>query len=237
MNENPFKFKLLNNNVLIRLVPMNDTIELEGGQKLYLDTSFEPQDHVSVCGTIVKLPEKLNYRKGTIGGMRWKTKIEAEVGDLAYFDYHSALMALGRHAGESIQYADENWWIYHGDTYILINYADIFAVSRVIHDLQHVYPINGYAIIQPDKEEINSNLEIPYHLRVKASQTRGKILYLGTPNEEYQDKRKHDAIDVKEGDTVVFKPAYVRRIEYDLHATLPKGVIVIQRNQILAKYV
>ena len=61
----------------------NDEVELPTGEKLYLDVTWNPEHHVTICGEVVALPRG-EWCKNTRGD--W-IKQELQVGDLAYFNY------------------------------------------------------------------------------------------------------------------------------------------------------
>ena len=53
-NANPYDCKIPYNNVLIELpTAVNDHIEIKGGSKLYVDTTFNPANHATVRGKVV----------------------------------------------------------------------------------------------------------------------------------------------------------------------------------------
>ena len=59
----------------------NDEVEFSSGEKLYLDVSWNPEHHVTICGEVVALPRG-EWCKNTRG--EW-IKQELQIGDLAYF--------------------------------------------------------------------------------------------------------------------------------------------------------
>ena len=60
----------------------NDEVEFSTG-KLYLDVTWNPEQHVTICGEVVALPRG-KWCKNTRGDF---LKQELEVGDIAYFNY------------------------------------------------------------------------------------------------------------------------------------------------------
>lgn len=226
--------KPLYNKVLIALVPMNDEVTLAGGMKIFLDTTFEPSDHVSVCGTVIQTPQKLLFSRRNPESMFWKTEIEILPGDTAYFDYHAVLMALGRKADKSILYPSELYFVEEDQLYVFLSYQDIFCVARQVDGETQIIPVNGYVIIQPTIEMIKEpdGIIVPYHLRRSQQQNKGVVLYIGKPNSEFLSPNIFDVDGYEVGDTVMYKQIKIRKLEYDLHATLPKGIIVVQRSDI-----
>jgi len=61
----------------------NDEVEFSSGEKLYIDVTWNPEHHVTICGEVVALPRG-EWCKNTRGD--W-IKQELQVGDLAYFNY------------------------------------------------------------------------------------------------------------------------------------------------------
>lgn len=60
----------------------NDTVEFTTG-KLYLDVSWNPEQHVTICGSVVALPRG-EWCSNTRGDF---LKQELELGDIVYFNY------------------------------------------------------------------------------------------------------------------------------------------------------
>ena len=227
------------NRVLINLVPMNDKVKLTDGTILELDTTFEPSDHVSVCGSVIAVPEKLLFNKKDPDTMFWKTEMELRVGDTVYFDYHVAMMALGRAADHSVQYASETYFVQDGQTYIFIPYQDIFCVVRETDGKKEVIPVNGYVLVKPvlkEYEELDGieKVFVPYHLRLAQVQNTGVVLFKGKGNTDFLSDKVCDVDGFEVGDTIVYKQNKIRKLEYDLHATLPKGIVTVQRSDIYA---
>ena len=61
----------------------NDEVTFNNGSKLYLDVSFNPEHHVTICGEVVALPRG-EWCKNTEGN---HIAQELEVGDKVYFNY------------------------------------------------------------------------------------------------------------------------------------------------------
>lgn len=61
----------------------NDEVEFSNGDKLFMDVSWNPEHHVTICGEVVALPRG-EWCKNTRGEL---IKQELQVGDLAYFNY------------------------------------------------------------------------------------------------------------------------------------------------------
>ena len=223
--------KMLAGHVLVELVAMNDKVTFQG-MEFSIDTSFEPSDHVAVCGTVISTPEQLLFQRGNPESMFWKTDMEILPGDTAYFDYHSAMMALGGMADKSIQFPNEKYFVAEKRLFVMIPYQDIFCVIRFEKE---VIPINGYVLVKPIlKENDTGGLPLPFHLRLSQEQNKGVVLFVGKPNKEYLSDKVCDVTGFDVHDIIHYRQTRIRRLEYDLHATLPKGIIVIQSSDIMA---
>lgn len=220
----------LGNNVIVKLDPENEFIQLESGIKLYVDTSFEPEKHVVRIGTVEKVPDKL-YQKDA----PWKTNIEIKEGDRVVMYFLAIQNCLSPEQKKYIRKGNDVW--------IFIKYHNIYAVIEE----GNIRPVNGYVLVEPveDPEWIREkklaamkNLEIP-DLR-EASNTNvtyGKIVYMGKPNESYHDHYKSDMHhDEQVGDTVMMKRIRDIPVEYEYHAKIDGGrkLYRIQRWDILA---
>jgi co-chaperonin GroES (HSP10) len=60
-----------------------DEIDIGNGQKLYLDPSWKPEEHVTICGEVVAIPNS-KWCKTFTGDF---IENELYVGDLIYFNY------------------------------------------------------------------------------------------------------------------------------------------------------
>lgn len=61
----------------------NDEVEFSNGEKLFMDVSWNPEHHVTICGEVVALPRG-EWCKNTRGEL---IKQELQSGDLVYFNY------------------------------------------------------------------------------------------------------------------------------------------------------
>jgi len=223
--------RTLNNLVLIRLDKENDTVK-----ELFVDTTFEPEKHCTVTGTIYGLPSHLQYTGKPNRGMPWESPLEAKIGDGVILYYLSVVNALkpkeGRH------------FIEDGERYVLIPYQFIFALVRD----EKIIPINGYVLIEPcadpsieeDKRRMSKlGLElIVTEKRSNSNVTYGVVRYVGIPNRRYVDEGSSDeGVDVSSGDTVIIRKTNDIPLQYDLHAKIDGGAKYyrVQRRNLLAK--
>ena len=61
----------------------NDEVTFNNGSKLYLDVTFNPEHHVTICGEVVALPRG-EWCKDTHGDLMAQ---ELQIGDIVYFNY------------------------------------------------------------------------------------------------------------------------------------------------------
>lgn len=205
--------KILFNQVLIRPDrEENDIIKL-GDAELKLVTAFDEFKHKCCTGTVVQLPEQLifNRKKGYLC-QKFDTQIELQIGDRIIFHYlamNTARKMYDKHLLKDIP-----------PDHTLIPYDQIFVAIRN----GEVIPVNGYLLVEPADEEINTSLIIPDALKKKATK-RGFIRYMGKPVNGYRDYEDWgaDSDDVKVGDEVLYRECNCVPLEYSLHQTLEKG--------------
>jgi hypothetical protein len=224
------------NSILIKLDKENESIKLRNGFELYVDTTFDPEKHMTVTGVVWGLPGYLKYTGQPNKGMPWDTPMELRFGDKVICYY---LAVVNCFKPERRRYVIEG-----DDRYVLIEYQNIFCK----YDEGLVIPINGYVLVEPtdnpvveaEKERMRklgmervvlktqSNTEVNY----------GKVKYIGTPNRSYVDPEYTDeGVDVVPGDTVVLKKINDIPLQYDLHAKIDGGTKYwrVQRRNILGK--
>ncbi len=228
--------KTFGNMVLIKLDPENDLVKTEGGFSLYIDTSYDPEKHSTVTGTVCGLPSKLTYTGEANKGMPWLTDIEVKCGDHVIIYYLAVVNAF--------KPEQRRCFIEGNDRYVAVEYRNIFAV----YGEGFVKPINGYCLIEACEDpEITSERgrmkAIGMELVVfnKPSNTDvvyGKVRYISKPNRDYVDPGNTDqGADVVPGDVVILRRISDVPLHYDLHAKIDKGTKLwrVHRRQILAK--
>ena len=222
------------NYVMVKLDKENDEIKLESGVKLYLDTTYEPEKHVTVTGTVCGLPKRLTYT-GLPDAMPWKTHMELKYGDKVIMYYLSVVNAMAPEASRSMTK--------DGERYVWVKYQNIYAAIRN----QLIVPINGYCLIEPMEDQSwldmgkrmkEAGLEA-VRLKVKSNVNvvYGRVKYAGRPNDAYVDGQSDDMVNVNPGDRVVMRKISDIPMEYDLHASIDGGAKYwrVQRRRILAK--
>lgn len=227
--------RTLNNYILVKLDPDNTSIKLKSGFELYIDTSFNPERHQVVTGTVWGVPSKLEYTGKPNQGMPWKTDIEVRCGDKVIIYYLSIINAL---KPENKRYFFEG-----EDKYVFVPYNGIF----VVYGEGFINPLNGYCLIEPcadpflekTKERLKKlNLEwIKLDTKSNTNVSFGVVRYMGKPNREYVDEgASDDGVDVKIGDTVVLRKVSDIPLQFNLHAKIDEGKLYyrVQRRKILA---
>jgi len=226
------------NRVLVKIPRGNTTIEL-CGMKLDIDISFDPGRHVDVYGEVAAVPDGLHYKKirNSLfrGSMTHKVQnMELEVGDKIYFLYFAAIMALGYMADfTKMPYHEDNaYFICKDEVYILIPYESIFVAVRG----EQIIPLNGYALVEPI---MFNEYDVDFIKNMREHENVGIVRYIGNHNLEYNEKRMKDAVDIKPGDTILFRRFNNQCLENDLHQSFPhKGhLFKMQRRFICAKII
>ena len=224
-----------NNYILVKLDPENTSIKLKSGYELYIDTSFDPEKHQVVTGTVWGTPSKLEYTGVANKGLPWQTDMEVKCGDKVVVYYLSIVNAL--------KPEQQRYFFEGGDKYVLITYNNIFTV----YGDGFVRPVNGYVLIEPcedpflekTKERIKKlGLEyVQLNTKSNTNVSFGIVRYMGKPNREYVDDGQSDeGVDVKVGDVVVLRKVSDIPLQYNLHAKIDEGKLYyrVQRRKILA---
>jgi hypothetical protein len=230
----PGRARTFGNQVMIKLDPENDHIKLLNGEKLYLDTTYDPEKHATVTGEVWGLPAKLQYTGKANNGMPWKIPMETKIGDRVVVYY---LAVVNCFRPESYKVITEK-----NGRYVFVNYQNIFAIIRD----GVIIPINGYCLIEPcenpewiatKKRMAAAGLQaIRLSEKSNTDVVYGIVRYVGRPIEEYIGGKTDDGIAVNPGDTVVMRRISDIPVEYDLHAKIDGGKKYwrVQRRQILA---
>jgi co-chaperonin GroES (HSP10) len=124
--------KPLNNFVLLKVKSNNSNIRLEGGQIIYLDTSYQKEKHSNVVCQVVQVPDRLVYglsseedKYGRLmpkeNSMDWKTEQELIVGDEVIIHYMGYVNAFGD---------DKRAFTLDGEEYFFCPYDFIYLAKR-----------------------------------------------------------------------------------------------------------
>jgi hypothetical protein len=201
-----------NNLVLVKPTMEADRIGKSG---LLVDTSWKPEHHARVVGTVVSVPKHLIYgRKLGAVSMEWKTDMDLKIGDEVWMRTQSCLTA----AKDPIINEDT------GEEYYLIPYWAIYLCRRK----NKIIMLNGNILVEPITEQIKSSLILPKAFREKDK--LGIVRYIGQPNYEYKQPTYYDDDYLRVGDVVVLTFKFNNRLENKLHLDFDgKEYIVTQR--------
>lgn len=134
----------------------NDVVEFSSGDKLYIDVSWNPEHHVTICGEVVALPRG-EWCKNTAGD---RIKQELQVGDLVYFNY--------------LTVDTENLVTGERDVY-LVDLEECFCFVRS----GSLTAISNHVLVEPLM--IEEKLGSIYIGVPKRSETEGYVRHIGTP--------------------------------------------------------
>lgn len=228
--------------VLVKPDPNFDFIPVKGPEgevKIYL--AYNPQDetkHVSITGSILKLPAALTYYGEILSdptslcmdersskmrtGMPYITKMNVVEGDKIYFNYHNQFQALEE--GRLIDVED------HGIC-MLMHYETFYG--KEVED--EFVPLNGYVLFKRDQIDADYQTESGLHVVRKQNvygSNLGTVLGVDERVTGYLDRSKEDDIEIKKGDRIVINPKFGYRIAYSIHGGAIKDCEIIRRKYI-----
>ena len=169
-------------------------------------------------GEVVKLPNKLSYRKNRDqSGLEWSAELETEVGDIAYWGI--------------MEGANCPMLIFGGDVYFLVDYGEVRLLKRG----EEIIPVNGFILLEECVEEQNSSLITPDSSK-KTNKRKGIVRYLGKRNEHYYPETELvDPVDIKVGDTVLFKRDLLTVLEDSRYFSFAKNIFYCQGRWVVCK--
>ncbi len=185
----------------------------DGKVVLQMDTSYEPEKNACCTGTVVKMPQGEPYFNPSdpTKSMEWVTDFECKEGDRVIFGYFAFT--------EAFRDADPRWIKCNGEIYILVFYGLMYLAQRG----EEVIMLNGYTLVEPVQDEVDTNLFLPKHLKRSTNKQRGIVRYLGSLNREYSNHRyTPDDDSLKVGDLVTMDRYCNIPLEYDLWRTFDK---------------
>lgn len=220
------------NQVIVQLDRKQDEYLMRDGKKLYLDTSFEPERHAPVTGTIVNICDRLFFNQipGYPQSLKWDTDIELRIGDYVVSYYLVSVNALKEQDGRVL--TDKQ-----GRQYLFLRYDQIFAGRRN----GRIITCNGQNLLTPvDDPDMTGQTKqliaagmVPPWLRHKVdfSQKIARMKYPAKPNRRYRDPRSYDFEDpITPGQLVLVRRNGLLPLEYEIHASL-EGKQVLYRVQ------
>ena len=134
----------------------NDEVEFSTGEKLFMDVTWNPEHHVTICGEVVALPRG-EWCKNTRG--EWIKK-ELLIGDLVYFNY--------------LTVDKENLVTGERDVYI-VDLEECFCYVRG----GNLTAISNHVLIEPFM--IEDKIGSIYVGVPKKSETDGYVRHIGEP--------------------------------------------------------
>lgn len=220
------------NNVIIKLDLSQENITIAGSKEIKIDTSFNPEQHAAITGTVIAVCDKLHFNTipGQSHSLDWDTDMEVQPGDYVISYYLSSVNAM---AGDGRVFMDE---LKH--KYIILKYDKIFAARRG----DTVIPVNGFNLLTPILEsELKGiasklkklDLHLPQQHLTLESGIYARLKYVATRLRQYRDPRYRDFTDeISPGDIVVIRRRSNIPLEYAYHASLEGKQVFyrIQRN-------
>jgi len=223
------------NKVVVRLNELNDSIELKSGLKLFLETKYEPANHVQIIGTVVGLPSRLYFNEKDLQRtMPHETTMDLKPNDTVYIDYFAVIQALADKYDIAAAYPDPKWFEINGSLHVVVDYHNIYFALRN----NQIIPLNGYCIARDIIVEEKADIDLPEYTKHHKSGKWAEIIIPGKPCTAFVDKQYKDKGEINSGDIVLFGSWSNERVEYSLHQTLFKSdgeYVVIQRKWIKAK--
>lgn len=229
--------KLLNNHVLVQVDSLwADTIKLQSGMVLFIDTSTQNPRYATTHGTVVQVPDKLVcIRPKNQNALEWETICELKPGDQVWFQYDAMIAAVKD---------PRLHWVENDKLYVLMNYRWMYVAQRWFEQVQQteVICLNGYCLCEPVYADeypklaakyLSSDLVVDKLVKIP---NVVRILYFALPNIRYQDKVYSDDMVVLAGDIVLTAKHSDVPLEYELYRSFDKDreIYRIQRRYMLA---
>lgn len=213
--------KCIPNWVLIKFDNSNEYIKV-GKEKLYIDTTFEPQRRAQVKGVVVSFPKELYFYPEDSRSTAFNVPVEIQEGDTVLFHFNSVATALKQ----------GRLWKEKEDNFMFVPYDQLFTAIRD----GKIIPLNGYIFVEPEKETIESSVIIPDIMQNNLSKTKGTVRYMGCKVKEYLNPElSDDGVDIQIGDKVHFREVEAVPI-HDSYNTELKGFYRLHRSGISGVY-
>ena len=230
----------------------NDEFITNGGLKLYIEIRGEHiEEHINVWGTVIKSPSGLYYENLEQGSLPWYTELEIEDGDKVLYDFVAASQCLAKLYDKEYEGDDGGrYFFYEGELYMFLRYSDLQLIKRE----DEITMLNGYVLISPVYEKINSSIFMPDHIRNRTSLRYGVVEYKGSMIKKYatnipSEEEKTDYCfniqikdgkplnikntDISVGDYIAFEPMSDIELEIGMHAKIQKKYFRMQRRDII----
>jgi co-chaperonin GroES (HSP10) len=155
----------------------NDTVKMDSGVELFIDTTWEPAQHIRIHGTVITPPM---YGNSIYSIENQYIVPEVEAGDKIYFHYN-VLMSKSNHI-------EGNLWF--------VPYFQIFCAVRN----GEIKMVGSYILVEPitTRTESEGMIIIPTAYQKKKEHKYGILRHIGTPNTD------QPTLPVEAGDIVFF---------------------------------
>ena len=191
------------------------------------------------------IPEYLNGKKNPLfdfweensvedypvdGSMPWQTEMECRTNDLVWIDYVSVFNAEKRE--RTLECEDK--------TYYLIPYQDIYCLMSETRGLK---VLNGWVLVEPIEYLKNKTDETAEKLGIQIAGKRkreapedryGIVRHIGVPCGEYVNRDQCDTDEISEGDLVLMKFVFNRRLESNYHIKFGDRMLIVTRRPWIA---
>jgi translation initiation factor IF-1 len=223
------RVEVMNNFCLVRISRDGGNKKLKlPGTELEIDTSFNPERHVDVLATVMKVPTRLTYfHKKKIGcqinAMMWRTRIEIKKGDKVYVDYLEVLNALGPFFNPMSEGEESRFIITPDkDLYVFVHYSRIYA--KIVHN--GIHPLNGYVICARGPGDTMKAIRDGY------MDYFYKVIYTGHETFGYAHSRLKD-VKVYPGDWVCFRGNHRVTLSNAMIENKESKLLIVQRRDII----
>lgn len=155
-----------------------DEVKTKSGVKLYVDTRFRPEWHVTIEGDVVETPERLSDQYFETRGI----DLVVQKGDKIYFNY------LVVDPSNEVKVGDE--------TYYKVDYPAIFAYKRD----GIMTMVGAWTFVEPyvEKKEKVGSIFLPEMSKTETHTDMGRIFRIGKPLRHEPD------LGLTDGDVVLF---------------------------------
>tara|TARA_R100000458_G_C8260563_1_gene236107 strand:- start:343 stop:963 length:621 start_codon:yes stop_codon:yes gene_type:complete len=192
--------KMIGQRVVVRVdKKYQDEIDIGNGKVLYIDPSWKPEEHVTICGEVVAIPNSTWCR--TLVGEQIKN--ELYVGDKIYFNYLTV---------------DPTNLIPEEENLYTVDLEMVFCYVRG----GRITATSNHALIKPLKKKESMKGKIYLSTpNSGVSKNRGIVKYLSTP------KKNSEKPDLMRGDEVWFHErfAFENEIEGKKYYVMQQDVI------------
>jgi co-chaperonin GroES (HSP10) len=157
-----------------------DKIVTESGIEFFQDTTYRPEWHVNLRGTVVSVPRRVGEQLENRGIVP-----EVKPGDEIYFDY-------------SVCHNEDNEFFIEGQSYWMVDYFNVIGIRNQDGTIR---PVGGKTLIEPyveHREEKIGSIYLPDMSKKEQRKNIGHLIYIGVPRTGQQ------VPDFKAGDIVLF---------------------------------